>query len=1049
MSKRLTLLLLLALSLMAVATATDKAHAMGRGKGKGKGKKMKNLRKKLKGRKNKVANKDDPTADAADKLPVTKMTSIKEAVKVPKVEKEASKDDDRKVAMEEHEQKMREAAPLAEAENEQKQEKAKREQKKAKKMEFYGGFGGKTKQVFREALANGTLSQGWAKVDAGKVDESMGRPSLHVFNDGERHLTTKAVNAEAGASISFSIKYGPQDGGAACVKKEEERVKEEKAKVKAEQDKKEQEKKRLEEEENKRKMKCINRPPCSGHGKGIYDPDDQSCTCECDANWQGDNCERGLQWGSCHTVGDPHPHTFDHLSYNIYDTGEFLFFRRPDSNEELHVLTEMLHPSIAGNAAVALQMGDERITLRARRNPGNNHMKIRISCGKDIEAELVSGKYPAESRAFKTEGGALLWFAGGSYFVRTPERMLIRINQWRSNSWDPARNRWNCRNCQWYLNVFITILQPRDGKTEGMCGNFDGNRNNDVQNVIGSFRPRGQPSTQKINEFRQATKGNSFFKCDAKTLKKMAKELKDQGVDIKKEKPEDDATDAELKGDESKVQDGHDMIDEHKAAAMCQKLHDASARENCIEDLRVTGEKKMLDVAEEQEEEEKENDKEKKEEEEKVEEQEIEEEDARREQDDDYGVHLEFSKAGGEWKKLRMFSLAAYSELFTQWRPMTAQLPQEAFGTNVAFRFKQKKHTCQCCDDWAVSDMTITSGGSNIAITAEENFELWIDGIKVGQGASWEDTYKYAVNQGFQTVAIKATGKEGRMGILGQFGDSIVTSSAFKCTDEEMKGWQGKDFDDNEWPYAAEEGDNGIIPWGVRKGISSKAKWIWTHDAYKEQSTVYCRLNVKDVKDTKSDSSDSSRWSCKSGEHRNAPHIIFADDESFNAASVKSGKEEKRHIQMSALMTTGMDKGEETRQLIRINTKQIVTSSKEGALLKRALLRLYVVTPGKTVQVCPIMKEWDEALVSWADAPPAQDQQCMEVDTKEKGWVTLDISDHFRKWVDEPSKNFGLLMKSQEANPVELATPFHEEERFRPRLSLTCHGDKVDAEKVL
>ena len=396
MSKRLTLLLLLALSLMAVATATDKAHAMGRGKGKGKGKKMKNLRKKLKGRKNKVANKDDPTADAADKLPVTKMTSIKEAVKVPKVEKEASKDDDRKVAMEEHEQKMREAAPLAEAENEQKQEKAKREQKKAKKMEFYGGFGGKTKQVFREALANGTLSQGWAKVDAGKVDESMGRPSLHVFNDGERHLTTKAVNAEAGASISFSIKYGPQDGGAACVKKEEERVKEEKAKVKAEQDKKEQEKKRLEEEENKRKMKCINRPPCSGHGKGIYDPDDQSCTCECDANWQGDNCERGLQWGSCHTVGDPHPHTFDHLSYNIYDTGEFLFFRRPDSNEELHVLTEMLHPSIAGNAAVALQMGDERITLRARRNPGNNHMKIRISCGKDIEAEWKAASLPAK-----------------------------------------------------------------------------------------------------------------------------------------------------------------------------------------------------------------------------------------------------------------------------------------------------------------------------------------------------------------------------------------------------------------------------------------------------------------------------------------------------------------------------------------------------------------------------------------------------------------------------------------------------------------------------
>ena len=69
-------------------------------------------------------------------------------------------------------------------------------------------------------------------------------------------------------------------------------------------------------------------------------------------------------------------------------------------------------------------------------------------------------------------------------------------------------------------------------------------------------------------------------------------------------------------------------------------------------------------------------------------------------------------------------------------------------------------------------------------------------------------------------------------------------------------------FDDSKWPYAVEEGDNGVLPWGPRSSIAKDAKWIFTHESYKMSSKrAYCRVSVRDAWLSHSKKHlDASRW---------------------------------------------------------------------------------------------------------------------------------------------------------------------------------------------
>merc|ERR1711871_1804215 len=78
-----------------------------------------------------------------------------------------------------------------------------------------------------------------------------------------------------------------------------------------------------------------------------------SCTCE--SGYDPPKCEmRLVNCGSSRSVGDPHPSTTSGIYTNLYDGGEFVWFRHPDIPVEVH-LTTYPRGYVAVNAGMSLE----------------------------------------------------------------------------------------------------------------------------------------------------------------------------------------------------------------------------------------------------------------------------------------------------------------------------------------------------------------------------------------------------------------------------------------------------------------------------------------------------------------------------------------------------------------------------------------------------------------------------------------------------------------------------------------------------------------------
>ena len=404
---------------------------------------------------------------------------------------------------------------------------------------------------------------------------------------------------------------------------------------------------------------------------------------------------------------------------------------------------------------------------------------------------------------------------------------------------------------------------------------------------------------------------------------------------------------------------------------------------------------------------------------------------------DDFGVQLQYRIHPTQpWITFKAYPLAAYGERFSEWYRTTALLPPEGNSENVALRWFQPDHNCQCCDPWALDNIKVTAGGVTAAVSVESEFELFIDGSLVGAGRNWEDTFRYRINKDFETVAIKAVGKKGEMGILGTFGPKIVTSQSWRCTsvltNEELKTWTFKEFDDTNWNYATLQGSNGDEPWGTRPGIAKSAQWIWVGDTTQELATAYCRI-TKGKYDAKA---TEKQLSCE------MPLDLICDKHYGVGAEISSGSAE------DASLITSMNgvfhvRGGQKKQQSLYKLDEVLKGLKEianGNLIKRALLRVKVVDVGSKIQVCPISSPWSANSVNWNKKPNHDDKDCEEIDVSRTGWVEIDISRWMRIWIDEPNKNYGMLFKSSDSDMVGIASPVNDEGGDRPRLVLQCHG---------
>ena len=141
--------------------------------------------------------------------------------------------------------------------------------------------------------------------------------------------------------------------------------------------------------------------------------------------------------------------------------------------------------------------------------------------------------------------------------------------------------------------------------------------------------------------------------------------------------------------------------------------------------------------------------------------------------------------------------------------------------------------------------------------------------------------------------------------------------------------------------------------------------------------------------------------------------------------------------------------------LLKLQVPQVIDKSAEGAMIKRALLRLYVTDgSSKPFYYCkgrygmPMNMNYKQFNVTYFNY---LDDCRIAYARKVDEFVALDISDWMRDWVNGfGSRTIAILFdggapgKTVKADAVGFATPKADIAGQRPRLSLSCHGDRVE-----
>ena len=135
-----------------------------------------------------------------------------------------------------------------------------------------------------------------------------------------------------------------------------------------------------------------------------------------------------------------------------------------------------------------------------------------------------------------------------------------------------------------------------------------------------------------------------------------------------------------------------------------------------------------------------------------------------------------------------------------------------------------------------------------IFMACDNEFDLYVNGEKVGKGDTWTTTYEFntVVNAG-DVIAIDGVDKGGPAGFIGVFNGKITKPADWKCSTQKSDNWNKNNFDDSKWSFAKSYGkNNGQNIWmtvgrGSRPNIPSDAEWLWTNNN-ENHDRVYCRF---------------------------------------------------------------------------------------------------------------------------------------------------------------------------------------------------------------
>lgn len=131
--------------------------------------------------------------------------------------------------------------------------------------------------------------------------------------------------------------------------------------------------------------------------------------------------------------------------------------------------------------------------------------------------------------------------------------------------------------------------------------------------------------------------------------------------------------------------------------------------------------------------------------------------------------------------------------------------------------------------------------GDRITISADNRYDLYVNGQLIGSGSNWRQSQTYPVQfvDGKNVVAVKSNSTQREQGGLlveviengNRAGTSGKTWKSFlKITD---RSWTTLNYDDSYWDYGTDLGPYAIQPWGfdvLDMPLDTPGRWIWNHD---------------------------------------------------------------------------------------------------------------------------------------------------------------------------------------------------------------------------
>jgi len=289
---------------------------------------------------------------------------------------------------------------------------------------------------------------------------------------------------------------------------------------------------------------------------------------------------RWIVGGSNYTEGDPHLQTIDGVHYDFQSAGEFVLLRDLDmeiQTRQTPVQTgDPLPPNahtglsscVSINTAAAVRVGPHRITYQPPREGQSNERgpELRID-GKLTTLGAGEIRLPTGGRVFRASPGANLQ-------IDTPGGTVINI----TSNW------WAYRQL-WYMNV--NVRQSR--ATEGVMGAIA--PNNWLPALPDGTRLGPRPSSLHQRYVDLYEKFESAWRVTAATsLFDYAPGTSPATFTIEQwpiENPR--RCDARMEGIPAGLAP-QKPLDERTANEVCRKIADKNRRNNCIQDVIVTGE---------------------------------------------------------------------------------------------------------------------------------------------------------------------------------------------------------------------------------------------------------------------------------------------------------------------------------------------------------------------------------------------------------------------------------------------------------------------------